>query len=129
LLHLRAVTKLVGTLALRGGATAASSVAGGFWGALISAGAAAWGAVEHDHDKPEIEAQLRENLGAALDVIWQDLMEDQQGGVTAVVHHMSTQIEHAVFHPLQTPLVPHTLEPTVCNLPFIGYPCRAVVGR
>ena len=107
----RAVTKLVGTLALRGGTTAASTIAGGFWGMLISAGAAAWGAVEHDHDKPEIEAQLRENLDAALGVMWQDLMEDQRGGVTAVVHHMSTQIEHAVFHPLKTPLIPHTLEP------------------
>lgn len=107
----RAVTNLVDTLALRGGSTAASTIAGGFWKVLISAGAAAWGAVEHDHNKPEIEAQLRENLGAALDVIWQDLMEDQHGGVTAVVHHMSTQIEHAVFHPLQTPLIPYTLEP------------------
>ena len=94
----RAVTKLVSTLALRGGSTAASTIAGGFWSVLISAGAAAWGAVEHDHDKPEIEAQLRENLGAALDVIWQDLMEDQHGGVTAVVHHMSTQIEHRARH-------------------------------
>ena len=107
----RAVTNLADTLALRGGSTAASTIAGGFWKVLISAGAAAWGAVEHDHNKPEIEAQLRENLGAALDVIWQDLMEDQHGGVTAVVHHMSTQIEHAVFHPLQTPLIPYTLEP------------------
>jgi hypothetical protein len=85
---------------------------------LISAGAAAWSAVEHDYNKQGIEAQLRGNLSAALDVMWLDLMEDQHGGVTAVVHHMSTQIEHAVFHPLQTPLVPHTLEPTVCNLPF-----------
>ena len=113
-----AVTQLVGTLALRGGSTAASTIAGSFWKVLISAGTAAWGALEHDHDKPEIEAQLRENLDAALDGIWKDLMEDQQGGVTAVVHHMSTQIEHAVFHPLQTPLIPHTHEPTVRNLPF-----------
>ena len=80
---------------------------------LISAGTAAWGAVEHDHDKPEIEAQLRENLGAAVDVIWQDLVEEQQGGVTAMVHHMTTQIEFAVFHSPQTPLIPHTLEPSV----------------
>ena len=109
----RAVTQLVGTLALRGGSTAASTIAGGFWRVLISAGTAAWGVVEHDHDKPEIEAQLRENLGAAMDVIWQDLMEEQQCGVTAMVHHMSTQIEHAVFHSPQTPLIPHTLEPSV----------------
>ncbi|MDX2458332.1 MAG: hypothetical protein QNL87_12575 [Gammaproteobacteria bacterium] len=109
----KAVTKLFGTLVLRGGATAASSIAGGFWGVLISAGAAAWGAVEHDHDKPELEAQLRENLDAALDVMWQDLMEDQQGGVTAVVHHMCTQIESAVFRPPQTPLIPYTHDPAL----------------
>ena len=107
----QAVTKLVGTLALRGGATAASTVVGGFLGVLISAGAAAWGVVEHDHEKPGMETQLRDNLDAALDVMWQGLVEDHHGGVTAVVHHMSTQIEHAVFHPLQMPLTPYILEP------------------
>jgi len=67
--------------------------------------------VEHDNDKPLMEAQLRENLGAALDVMWHDLVEDQNGGVTALVHHMSTLIETAVFQPLQAPLSPYVLEP------------------
>ena len=107
----RAVTKLVDSMALRGSTTTASTIVGGFWGVVISTGSVVWGAVEHDHDKTVMEAQLRENLDAALDVMWQDLMEDQHGGVTAVVHHMSTQIEHAVFHPSQTPLIPYTLEP------------------
>jgi hypothetical protein len=107
----QAVTKLVGTLALRGGATAASTIVGGFWGVLISAGAAVWGVVEHDDDMPGMEAQLRENLDAALDVMWQGLVEDPHSGVTAVVHHMSEQIEHAVVHPLETPLTPFILEP------------------
>jgi hypothetical protein len=107
----RAVTRLVGPLALRGGATAASTLVGGFMGVLISAGAAAWGVVEHDNERPGVEAQLRDNLEATLELIWQALVEDPHGGVTAVVHHMSAQLEHAVFHPLQTPLTPYILEP------------------
>lgn len=108
----QAVTKLVGTLAVRGGATAASTLVGGFMGVLISAGAAAWGVVEHDHDRPGMEAQLRSNLDAALDVMWHDLVEDPRGGVTAVVQHMSVQVEGAVFYPLQAPLGPYILEPS-----------------
>ena len=108
----RAVTKLVGTLALRGGATAASTLVGGFWGVLISAGASALAALEHNNDMPVMEAQLRENLDEALDVMWKALVEDPHGGVTAVVHHMSAQVEQAVFHPQQAPLPPYILEPT-----------------
>ena len=48
-----------------------------------------------------------------LDVMWRELVEDTRAGVTAVVQHMSTQIEQAVFHPLQTPLIPYTLEPAM----------------
>jgi len=101
-----AVTRLVGSLALRGGATAASTVVGGFWGVVISLGATVWGLSEHDHDRPVIETQLRENLDAALEVMWQGLVEDKQGGVAAVVHHMSGQIEAAVTPPPRTPLTP-----------------------
>jgi len=108
----RAVTRLVGTLAVRGGATAASTLVGGFWGVLISAGSAAWGVVEHDNDNPALQAQLRENLEAALDLMWQELVEDEEAGVTAAVHHLSTQIEHAVSHPPEAPLTPYLLEPS-----------------
>ena len=97
----RAVAKLVDSMALRGGATTASTIVGGFWGLVISAGSAAYGFMEHEHDKPAMEAQLRENLDAALDLIWQDLVEDQRGGIAALMYHMSTQIEDAVSHPLQ----------------------------
>ncbi len=107
----RAINKLLGTLTVRGGAAAASAIVGGFWGMLISTGSAVWGVVEHENDKPVMEAQLRENVGAALDVMWHDLVEDQDTGVTALVHHMSAQIESAVFHPLQAPLSPYVLEP------------------
>jgi hypothetical protein len=67
--------------------------------------------MEHEQEKPGIEAQLRENLDAALEVMWQDLMEDRRGGVTAVMHHMSEQIESAVTSFLRAPQSPHILEP------------------
>jgi hypothetical protein len=107
----RAVSKLVDTLALRGGATAASTILGGFWGLLISMGSATWSALEHEHDKPALEAQLEDNLDAALEVMWQDLGEDKHGGVTAVVQHMSDQIETALIHLQQTPPPPYKREP------------------
>jgi hypothetical protein len=52
------------------------------------------------------------NLDAALEVMWQGLVEDEQGGVTALVHHLSTQIETAVFQPVQAPLSPFILDPS-----------------
>ena len=107
----RAVTRLVGSLALSGGAAAASTVVGGFWGILISMGSAAWSMKEHEQDKPEMEAQLQGNLDAALGSMWQDLVEDKYGGVTAVVHHMSEHIESAVTYPRQIPQAPAILEP------------------
>ena len=109
----RAVTKLSDSLVLRGSTMGASTIVGGFWGLVISAGATAWNVAEHNHDIPEMEAQLLVNLDAALDVMWQGLVEDQHDGVMALVHHMSTQIEQAVFHPLQAPLIPYTLEPAM----------------
>jgi hypothetical protein len=98
-----AVTRLVGSLALRGGAAAASTVVGGVWGVLITVGAGVWGVFEHDQDKPVIEAQLRENLDAALEVMWQELVEDPQGGVAAVVHHINRQIDNSLTPPPPAP--------------------------
>lgn len=106
-----AVTRLVDSLAVRGGAAAASTIVSGVWGVLISVGAGVWGALEHDQEKPMIEAQLRENLDAALEVMWQELVEDPQGGVAAVVHHINRHIENALTPPPQTPPPPPLREP------------------
>ena len=92
----QAVTRLLDSVTLSAGTATASTLVGGYWGIAISAGSAAYAAVEHDHTKPAIEAQLRKNLDAAVDLMWQELVEDPRGGVTALVHHMSTQIEDAV---------------------------------
>lgn len=93
----RAVTKLVEQIELRGGTSIASFIVGGYWGVFISVGAATWSVTEHEHDKSGMEVQLRDNLDMMLDVMWQDLVEDSCGGVTAVVNHMSKQIEYSVF--------------------------------
>ncbi|MGB5716160.1 MAG: hypothetical protein WBN81_03600, partial [Gammaproteobacteria bacterium] len=98
-------------MALRGSATAAAALAGGFWGVLISAGATAWSVTAHEHDKFMMEEQLRGNLDTMLDLMWQNLVEDTRGGVSAVVQHMSTQIEQAVFPSPQAPLTPYSLDP------------------
>jgi hypothetical protein len=95
----QAVTRLLDSVALSAGTATASTVVGGYWGVAISAGSAAYAAVEHDHEKPVMEAQLRENLDAALDLMWQDLVENPSGGITAMVHDMSMQIEDAVTRP------------------------------
>ena len=93
----KAVTELTDQITLSGGATAASVVVGGFLGILISAGAETWNIREYEQDKPVMVAQLRDNLDMMLDVMWQGLVEDSRGGVNAVVHHMSTQIEYTMF--------------------------------
>jgi hypothetical protein len=92
----QAVTRLLDSVTLSAGTATASTLVGGYWGIAISAGSAAYAAVEHDHEKPAIEAQLRENLDAVLDLMWQELVDDPRGGITALVHSMSTQIEDAV---------------------------------
>ena len=91
----RAVASMADSMALRGGALAASSFLGGPLGVAISAGATVWGVVEHDRARPAIEAQLRADLEAAFDAVWQSLVEDVDAGVMAPMHHLSAQIERA----------------------------------
>ena len=100
----QAVTKLLDSMPLSAGMATASTLVGGYWGVAISAGSAAYAAIEHDHEKPAMEAQLREKLDAAMDLMWQELVEDPRGGITALVHHMSTQIEDGVMRSISTPL-------------------------
>jgi len=109
----QAVTRLMDSVALSAGTATASTVMGGYWGIAISAGSAAYAAVEHESEKSAMEAQLRENLNAALNLMWQELVEDPRGGITALVHHMSTQIEDAVARPLQS-CAPNTVTRRPC---------------
>jgi hypothetical protein len=100
----QAVSRLLDSVALRGGMATASTLVGGYWGMAITAGSAAYAAAEHEREKAALEAQLRENLDAATNLMWQELVEDPRGGVTALVHRMSDEIEGAVVRPFPWPL-------------------------
>lgn len=86
--------KLVDQLTIRGGASVAALAVGGVAGILISVGITGWQAMEHEKGRPALEADLRSNLSAALDGMQHYLTKDPQGGVTAPVNHMSSQIEN-----------------------------------
>lgn len=89
----RASEILVDRLITSGGASAAAAAVGGGAGAIISFGAAGYGAIAHEKARPKMEAQLRKDVGLALDDMWQALMDDTATGVMAEVYHLSGQIE------------------------------------
>jgi hypothetical protein len=92
----RAANTFVEKIAVRGGASAAAAALGGVVGIAIGVAATAVGAVAHEKDRPGLEAQLRENLNAALAEMWQGLMEDSATGVMAPVSHICGQIQRSL---------------------------------
>jgi hypothetical protein len=91
------VTRLVAQLPVRAGGSTVAMVVGEVVGLFISAGVAAWSAISHNRDKPEIESQLRQALDTGLNDMWQILMENPQLGVLAPVNHMNRAIEMCLF--------------------------------
>jgi hypothetical protein len=91
--------ELAKDLGMRGGMSAAALAAGGLGGILISVGISAWQAIEHEQDKPTMEAKLRENLHRALSLIRHELLRDPRNGVMAVVNHMGGNVENALRRP------------------------------
>jgi hypothetical protein len=89
--------KLAGRLALQGGATVAGLALGGIGGILVSVGVSGWQAMEHEKNKPALEAELRSSLETALDEAAQFLRDDPYAGVAAPVHHMRAQIESGLL--------------------------------
>ncbi len=108
---------LVAKLATSGGASAAAAAFGGGAGVMISLGAAGFGAIAHEKKRPEMEAQLRENLNAAMDDMWRSLMEDPATGVMAEVHYLSEQIQGSLAKPLTQPV---KFEPAPREIPLWG---------
>lgn len=115
----RASEKLVARLATSGGASAAAAAVGGVAGVVISLGAAGFGAITHAKERPEMEAQLRESLNAALDDLWHSLMEDPVTSVMAGVHHLSEQLEGSLAQTLAQPV---DLEPAPREVPLPSEP-------
>ena len=100
----RASEGMVARLGPAVGASAAAAVVGGVAGVAISLGAAGFGAIAHEKERPEIEAMLRESLNAALSDMWLGLMEDPASGVMAGVNHISGQIEGALSKTFAQPV-------------------------
>lgn len=92
----QAAEALVAKLALSGGASVAAAAVGGAAGLAISLGVAGFGAIAHESDRPEMEAQVRENLNSALDEMWHSLMDDPVTGVMAGVYHIYEQIDRSL---------------------------------
>ena len=92
----QAAETLVAKLALSGGAGVAAAAVGGVAGLAISLGVAGFGAIAHESDRPEMEAQVRENLNSALDEMWHSLMDDPVTGVMAGVYHIYEQIDRSL---------------------------------
>ncbi len=85
--------RLEAQFASRSAVGAAAAVAGRVAGLMISVGVAGVRAVVHEHERPEMESQLRQNLNVAFDTAWLDLMKNPHTGVMAGVYAMSGQIE------------------------------------
>ncbi|WP_300454655.1 hypothetical protein [Accumulibacter sp.] len=113
----RASEKLMARLATSGGAGAAAAAVGGVAGMVISLGAVGFGAIAHANERPEMEAQLRQHLGAALDDMWQAQMADPASGVMAEVGYLSGRIEASLAGALVRP-VARLPEPREIPLPI-----------
>lgn len=111
----RASEKLMARLATSGGASAAAAAVGGVAGMVISLGSLGFGAIAHANERPEMEAQLREHLGAALDDMWHAQMLDPASGVMAGVSYLSGQIEGNLA---QTVVRPVEFEPGPREIPM-----------
>jgi len=101
----RTAERLSTTLAVRGGA-AAASVLGGVPGILLGIGIGAWDATSHEGERPALEAALRSDLDGALrEAVWH-LLHDPAAGVLAPVRHMMMQLDRA----LPAPALPESIE-------------------
>jgi len=99
----QAVARLLDSVTLRGGVATVTTLVEGYWKIAITAASAAYGAIEHQQEKPELETQLRENLDAAMNLLWQELVEDPRYGVTGLMHRLSDEIEEGVVRPFSWP--------------------------
>lgn len=100
----RASEKLAAKLTVSGGAGVAAAMFGGVAGMVISLGSAGFGAATYDQERPKMEAQLRQNLNAAIDDMWYRLMNDPATGVMAGVYYISRQIKGKVPTTLTQPV-------------------------
>jgi hypothetical protein len=86
------------------GAAAIGSLIGRAAGMVISLGTAGFTAMLNQKQRPKMEAQLRDNLHAAFDEEWLDLVHNPETGVLAGVYQISGTIEGAHASSMTQPL-------------------------
>lgn len=96
----RASDQMTAKLTASGGAGAAAAIFGGIAGMMITLGAAGISAIAHESGRPAMEAQLRDNLEAAVDEMSRSLLEDARSGVLAGVYHIAGQVEERLAQPV-----------------------------
>lgn len=89
----RTSEKLEAQFASRGIGSAVAAAVGRVAGLVISVGMAGVRAISHESDRPDMEAQLRQNLGSAFDEAWLGMMKNPNTGVMAGVHYLAGKIE------------------------------------
>ncbi|MCY1495579.1 hypothetical protein D9M68_294840 [compost metagenome] len=91
-----ASARLEAELVTGGVASVVGMAIGRVAGSLLSLGASGFTAIARENARPKLEAQLRQNLNAAFDEQWLDLMRNSSSGVLAGVHSLAGQIESGV---------------------------------
>jgi hypothetical protein len=94
-LALRVGDRLIADAAISGGAGAAAMVLGGVPGMMISVGAAGYGAISYENERPHLVTQLQNDLNAVVAEMWIGFMETS---VLDGVYYISGQIERCLAH-------------------------------
>ncbi|MHB9801051.1 hypothetical protein ACYCAX_24985 [Pseudomonas sp. MT3] len=99
----RTSAKLVNELRNRSIAGVVASAAGKVAGSIISVAFTLFSLSSNDHDRPEVESQLRKEINAAFDEQWLALMHDRQGGVMAGVDYLGGRVQQSLTGQLSQP--------------------------
>lgn len=97
----RTSERLVDELTTSSAASAVGALLGRMAGTSLSLGVAIFTAIARENERPQTEAQLRQNLKVAFDAEWQELMRNTDRGVLAGVHQLSWQIESGLAVPFR----------------------------
>jgi len=80
-----------------------ASAAGKVAGSVISVAFTLFSMAGNDHERPEVETQLRKEINAAFDEQWLALMRDPEGGVMAGVDHLGARVQQSLTGRLAQP--------------------------
>jgi len=99
----RTSAKLVHELKNRSIAGVVAGAAGKVAGSVISVAFTLFSMAGNDHERPEVESQLRKEINAAFDEQWLALMGDPEGGVMSGVDHLGGRVQESLSGRLAQP--------------------------